>query len=146
MIVKRHRRSTVVSTLAILFLGLAVSAWGHGFHRGPFRHTGGAGLRDLHSGGLLQRLIFPCSAGCFDADRTCDDTAKSAAVTCAEQTCDASIQAARTACQAAPTSEDCQTARTALLQCIQPCTETEQSAVTSCRTTLQACLTTCGSS
>jgi len=60
MSVKRDRRSLVVSTLAILFLGLAGSAWGHGFSRGAFGRTGVAGLRGPHSGGLLLRLIFPC--------------------------------------------------------------------------------------
>ncbi len=45
MSVKRDRRSLVVSTLAILFLGLAGSAWGHGFSRGAFGRTGVAGLR-----------------------------------------------------------------------------------------------------
>ena len=146
MIVKRDRRSLVVSTVAAVFLGLAVSAWGHGFHRDGFGRAGGGGLRGPRFGGVLQQLVFPCRVGCFDADRTCDEMAESGAVTCAEQTCDASIQSARTGCQTAPTSDACQTARTALLQCIQPCLDTEQSAVTSCRTTLQACLTMCGSS
>jgi len=146
MSVKRERRSLVVSTLAILFLGLAGSAWGHGFSRGAFGRTGVAGLRGPHSGGLLLRLIFPCRGDCFDAARTCDEMAESAAVTCAEQTCDAEIQTARTACAADVTTPDCQTARTALLQCIQPCLASEQSAVTSCRATLQECLDACGSS
>ena len=130
MIVKREWRSTVVSALAILFLSQAVSVWAHDFSRGAFRRTGAAGRRGPHSGGLLLRLIYPCRGDCFDADRTCDEMAESAAVTCAEQTCDASIQ----------------TARTTLLPCIQPCLDTEQSAVASCHTTLEACLTACGSS
>ena len=146
MIVKREWRSTVVSALAILFLSQAVSVWAHDFSRGAFRRTGVAGRRGPHSGGLLLRLIFPCRGDCFDADRTCDEMAESAAVTCAEQTCDASLQTARTACQPDLASEDCQTARTALLPCLQPCLDTEQSAVASCHTTLEACLTTCGSS
>ena len=45
MIVKRDRRSLVISTLAILVLTLAVSAPGHGFSRGAFGRTGVAGLR-----------------------------------------------------------------------------------------------------
>ena len=146
MIVKREWRSTVVSALAILFLSQAVSLWAHDFSRGAFRRTGVAGRRGPHSGGLLLRLIYPCRGDCFDADRTCDEMAESAAVTCAEQTCDASLQTARTACQSDPASQDCQTARTALLPCVQPCLDTEQSAVASCRTTLEACLTACGSS
>ena len=88
------------------------------------RRAAGPALR------LLLPLIYPCRGDCFDADRTCDEMAESAAVTCAEQTCDASIQ----------------TARTTLLPCIQPCLDTEQSAVASCHTTLEACLTACGSS
>ena len=146
MIVKRERRSTVVSALAILFLSLAVSAWGHDFSRGTFGRREVTERRGPHSGGLLLRLIFPCRGDCFDTARTCDETAESAAVTCAEQTCDAAIQTARTACQPDPTSDDCQTARTALLACVQPCLDTERSAVTSCRITLAACLTACGSS
>ena len=146
MIVKREWRSTVVAALAILFLSLAVSVRAHDFSRGAFRRSGVAGRRGPHAGGLLLRLIFPCRGDCFDAARTCDQMAESAAVTCAEQTCDASIQTARTACQSDLASQDCQTARTALLPCVQPCLETEQSAVASCRTTLEACLTACGSS
>ena len=146
MIVKREWRSTVVSALAILFLSQAVSVWAHDFSRGAFRRTGVAGRRGPHSGGLLLRLIFPCRGDCFDAARTCGQMAESAAVTCAEQTCDASLQTARTACQSDPASQDCPTARTALLPCVQPCLDTEQSAVASCRTTLEACLTACGSS
>jgi len=146
MIVKREWRTTVVFALAILFLSLAVSVRAHDFSRGAFHRTGVAGRRGPHAGGLLLRLIFPCRGDCFDADRTCDEMAESAAVTCAEQTCDASIQTARTACQPDLASADCQTARTALLPCIQPCLDTEQSAVASCRTTIQACLTACGSS
>ena len=49
MIVKRDRRSLVISTLAILVLTLAVSVPGHGFCRGAFGRTGGAGLRGLRS-------------------------------------------------------------------------------------------------
>jgi len=139
-------RSLIGSTVAIFCLSLALSAWGHGFERDAFRGGGGAGLRGPRAGGLLLQLVFPCRAGCFDADRTCDHTAESAAVTCAQQTCDASIQSARTACQADLASDDCGTARAALLECIQPCVDTERSAVTSCRTTLQSCLTACGSS
>ena len=130
MIVKREWRTTAVFALAILFLSLAVSVRAHDFSRGAFRRSGVAGRRGPHAGGLLLRLIYPCRGDCFDADRTCDEMAESAAVTCAEQTCDASIQ----------------TARTTLLPCIQPCLDTEQSAVASCRTTIQACLTACGSS
>src|SRR5881409_3963246 len=140
MIAKREWRSTVVAALAILFVSLAVSVRAHDFSRGALRRTGVAGRRGPHSGGLLLRLIFPCRGNCFDAARTCDQMAE-----CAEQTCDASIQTARTACQSDPASQDCQTARTALLPCVQPCLDTEQSAVASCRTTLEACLTACGS-
>ena len=145
MIAKREWGSTVVAALAILFLSLAASVWAHDFSRGAFRQIGVAGRRGPHAGGLLLRLIYPCRGDCFDADRTCDEMAESAAVTCAEQTCDASIQTARTACQSDLASQDCQTARTALLPCVQPCLDTEQSAVASCRTTLEACLTACGS-
>src|SRR5437899_4772356 len=133
MIATRAWRSTVVAALAILFVSLAVSVRAHDFSCGAFRRTGVAGRRGPHAGGLLLRLIYPCRGDCFDAARTCDEMAESAAVTCAEQTCDAEIQTARTACAADVTTPDCQTARTALLQCIQPCLAAEQSAVTSCR-------------
>ena len=129
----------------VLALGVAVSAWGHGLRGGPGRN-GFPGPRGSRPGGLFQQLVFPCRAGCFDADRTCDEAAESAAVTCAQDGCDAEIQAARSACQADPSSEDCQSARTALLACIQPCLETARSAIDSCRTTLEACVTACGSS
>jgi hypothetical protein len=146
MIVKRERISFVVTGVAVLALGLAASAWAHGFRGGPFERGGEPGPRGPRGGGVLQLLIFPCRAGCFDAARTCGEPAESAAVTCAEESCGSEIQAARTACQADPRSEDCRNARAALLECAQPCLDAAHSTLESCRDTLEECLSTCGSS
>src|SRR5205807_870307 len=142
----RERISRVSVPVAVFCLSLAASAWGHGFIRGDFARRGGAGGRGPRGGGVVLQLIFPCRAGCFDADRTCDEMAEAAAVTCGEASCDTQIQAARAACQADATSDDCDTARTALVTCLQPCLDTERAAVTACRTTLDSCVTTCGTS
>jgi len=124
----------------------ATLASGHGFFRGDPGPGGPLGPRGPRGGGLLQELVFPCRVGCFDSARTCDDAARAAAVACGEQTCDSQIQAARSACQADLTSEACGTARTALLSCLAPCLASGQTDFSSCRTTLDSCLTGCGES
>jgi len=145
MNVTGERISRVSLPVAVLCLGLAASAWGHGFMRGDFGRRGGPGGR-APRGGLVLRLVFPCRAGCFDADRPCGEAAESAAVACGQDSCATQIQAARSACQADATSDACDTARTALVTCLQPCLDTERAAFTACRTTADSCLTACGAS
>jgi len=137
------RRSMLVSIL-VAVSGVAVSAWGHGSLGGDFGRRPPAGLRGPRPDGLFQQLVFPCRSECFDASRSCIDTPRAAAVSCAEGVCATEIDAARTACQADPSSADCQSARTALATCAQPCLDALRSALDACQTTLDACLATCG--
>jgi hypothetical protein len=148
MIRKRGRKSLIVSMVGVLLAGVVVSAaWAHGFGRGD---RGGPGFvgpfgggRGARAGGLVQRLIFPCQGDCFDAARTCHETANTAAVTCARQSCATEITAARAACASDTGSAGCREARTALVSCIQPCLDTERTAVQACRTTAESCLNAC---
>src|SRR5262249_17819656 len=143
MRVRIEGRSRAAATLAVVVLGVAVSAWGRGFAR----H--GAGAPDDEGppgpfGGPLQELIFPCRAGCFDADHTCHDAAHATATTCVELSCAPAPQSAQAACQADRASQDCEDARGTLLQCAQTCLETARAAMATCHTTLETCLDTCG--
>ena len=135
---------TMIVPLAVLGLSLTAMAWGHGFPGRGFH--GLAGRPGGHSGMLLERLVFPCQADCFDAGRTCVEAAETAAETCAGASCATEITTAQAACQTDRTSSDCQTAVTALHTCAQSCIDTQTSAVSSCRSTVSTCLTTCGNS
>jgi hypothetical protein len=149
MILPRYGRSLAVTVGALAFLSVGTFAWGHAFGGmgrgqggfGPPRDLGG--VRGLRSGGLLQRLIFPCRGECFDAGRSCIGAAESDLTACATEACDAEIPVARAACSADLATEECRDARTALLECAEPCLTTGQSAVASCRSTLEDCLDAC---
>lgn len=140
------QRKWLVVPLAVLASSLAALAWGQDFPRGRFGGRGGflGEFPGVHPGAVLERLIFPCRAGCIDADRTCVDTAESTAGTCVTGSCGTQITAALTACQADRTSTDCETAASALRTCAASCLATEATAVSTCRTTFTSCLATCG--
>ena len=138
-----RRVGAVFGTAATVILGVALTASGRGFRGGPGPEDG-PGFRGPRPGGLLQQLVFPCRAGCFDTARTCHEAAESAAVDCGQQTCDAPIQAARAACQTDVTSDACATARTALASCLSPCVSAAETAFSSCRDAVEGCLATCG--
>jgi hypothetical protein len=143
MNMQRGRSSFVAATMAMLLAGGATAAWSHGFGRGPFGRRGPGGPHGPEFGGLVQRLIFPCKADCFEAGRPCVEAAESDAVACGEETCDTEIQSARTACATDPAADACGTARSALLTCLVPCLDAAQSTHSACRTTLQSCLDAC---
>jgi len=142
------RQRIVSLTIVGVALGASAVAWGHGFGPGGFRGRGGRpGDRGgVHGGAVLQRLLFPCRTGCFDAADTCVEAAESAAESCAGESCASQITAARTACQADRTSDDCDSAISALRTCAETCLDTEATALASCRTTLSSCLDGCGAS
>lgn len=105
----RGKRSrTLIVPLAVLGLGLTAMAWGHGFGRRGFHGPGGppGGRPGGHPGMLIERLVFPCQADCFEAGRPCIDAAESTAETCAAGSCATEITTAQTACQADRTSSD----------------------------------------
>lgn len=140
------RRMWLVVSLTVLASGLTALAWGDEFSRGRFGGRGGyrGGHPDVRPRSALERVIFPCRAGCVDADRTCASTAESAGEMCITASCGAELAAAQAACQADRTSTDCQTAANALWDCAASCLDTEAAALSTCHTTRASCLTTCG--
>jgi len=128
----------------IFALSLATVAWGHGYGRGGSHGPGGP-FGGHAENRLLERLIFPCRAGCFDASRTCFGTVSSTAETCATGSCASEITAAQTACKPGQTSA-CRTAVATLQTCTKSCTDTAATSLSSCRTTMTSCVATCGQS
>jgi hypothetical protein len=143
MLGQRSWKAIVV--VATFVVGVTAFAWAHGPGGRGFRGGPGGG-RGPRAGLLIEQLVFPCRADCFDADRTCGETAEAAAETCVAGSCATEITAAQTACRADRTSSDCQTAVTALKTCAQTCLDTRATALAACRTTASSCLTTCGNS
>jgi hypothetical protein len=142
---KRGRK--LIAPLAVVTLGVAAVAWGHGFGRGGFGGPEGPGGHGGPPGGprgLFQRLVFPCQTGCFDTAKTCFEPTESAVDSCVTAACAAQITAAQSACQADRRSSDCRTALGALRTCAQPCVDSEASAVSTCRDALDTCLNACG--
>jgi hypothetical protein len=132
----------IVASLAIA-MSLGTVAWAHGF---PMGHGGPGGPFGPHPGFILERLIFPCRAGCEDTARTCFETTGSQAEACATEACASQITAAQTACQAGRASSACRTASSTLATCAEACLTDKESDVAACRSTLSSCLTTCGNS
>jgi hypothetical protein len=147
MRMNRSGRMLVVPA-AVLALGLAGAAWAHGGRgRGFFGGDGEMGGRHGGcGGGVVQRLVFPCRAGCFDAAKSCFETAKTTALSCVSGSCGTQVTAAQTACQADRRSTGCETALDALKTCAQSCTDAAETATSSCRTTAKSCVTACGNS
>lgn len=141
----------VVPMLAILTLTLTVGAWARGLprggHGGPGGPDGPGGPGDMHAvlhfGPLIEQLIFPCRNDCTQADRSCDETAESATLSCAAQACNTTIASAQTDCAANRASQACLTDVSTLITCVQPCLATESTAVTACATTFQGCVSAC---
>lgn len=136
--------------VAALAVSLAGTAWAHG----PSRGDGGrpsppapmpSSMRPAgpHARGLLAQLLYPCQTDCFAADRTCDEAADSAALTCVTGACSTEIQTAQTACATTGTATACNTAFTALQTCATTCLDTRQTALTACRTAGKTCRDAC---
>jgi len=130
----------ILGTLAALSLGVAVSASAHG--PGGRDHPGEWG-GDCRHGRLIHRLLDPCGASCRDAERTCDTTARSEALSCAQNTCAADIASAQTACAGDRKSTACQDAVGPLKDCLKPCLDALQSARASCHDTKESCRDAC---
>jgi hypothetical protein len=114
---------------------------------GPFGGGHGGGpFGGGHGGGPGTPPNSPCIQNCRMTDRLCDDSARSDAQACKQSTCSSERQAVVAACVPDPTVAACQTAQSALHTCLQPCLTTFQTAVSTCRTAEQACGTACGSS
>jgi len=134
------RIGTIVPALAIA-LGLATVASAHGM-----KHDGGPHGRFHHGPDrLVERLVFPCRAGCFDTSRACFQTAASTAESCARSSCGSEITAAQNACKAGRTS-GCQSAVAALRSCATSCTDTAATSFAACKNTMSSCTASCGQS
>jgi hypothetical protein len=137
-------KSGRIAPMIVAVMSLTTAAWGYGF--GPGGPHGGGGHWDGHPGDrLLERLVFPCRAGCFDASRTCFGNVASTAETCVAGSCPSEITAAQTACKPGRTSA-CRTTMDTLRTCAGTCSDTAATSFTSCRTTMTGCLATCGQS
>jgi len=140
-------RLGVVMTLSLLLLSVAFPAGARGPARGGFGPPGfrGPGPVDGFTGRVLEQLISPCRANCFDTTRACHDMAETAALGCAQEPCATEIATAQSACATAPPSQACRVAVRALRSCSEACLDTFRDAVASCRDALEGCLDSCES-
>src|SRR5262249_58492074 len=102
---------------------------------GPGFPGEGPGPHGFGSSAVLDQLIYPCRSACFDAARTCTDTADAAGLTCVEAACGSTIHTARSPGASCPSTADCSTARDALRTCAQACLTTRNDAAGSRPTT-----------
>ena len=130
-------KMVVATTVAFGLTGVAL---GFGHERG---HHGTMGRRPDGTDRILERVVHPCHAGCFDESRTCTEAATSTASTCVANSCGGDVTAAQAACKSGKTST-CQNAMGALRTCAQTCTDTAATSQQSCRTTMASCLGRCG--
>src|SRR5262245_1612982 len=138
------KTSGALAALPLILAAMAAPVAGRGpGGPGPGFPGGGPGPHGFGSGALLERLIYPCRSACFEAARTCTDTADTPALSCAEAACASTIDTARTACASDPSTDDCRTARDALLTCAQACLMTRNDAASTCRTTGDECPDAC---
>jgi hypothetical protein len=125
----------IVGVLGIVALFVAQTAMAQpSAIRGP-RPGGGSAL--------LNDLIFPCQATCFNNESTCSATAQSTALTAIQGACSSDITAAQTACDTTSYSSACRTAVGTLATCAKSELQTYRSAVGTCNQTLHTCLDAC---
>lgn len=98
----------LIAMLSLMTLLSAYPAWAERPHEGP------------PGGRLLDRLIDPCRAKCFDKVRTCRDGAEANALGEIQNDCSTLVQAAQSACATDHTSQGCQAAKYTLRSCAQP--------------------------
>ena len=138
-----NRRSTI-AIMGILSLGMTSAAWGWFGHEHA-NHPGGPFGPQAGADRVIQRLVHPCRAGCFDTSRTCVKAGASTVPGCVSSKCASEVTAAQVACKSGETS-GCRDAMNTLRICAQPCTDTIATSQASCRTTMMNCLSTCGQS
>jgi len=127
----------LIAATAVAF-GLTGVALGFGHGRG---HHGPMGPDNADR--ILERVVHPCHATCFDESRTCSEAVNSTASTCITSACSGDVGTAQTACKSGKTSA-CQNAMGTLRTCAQTCTDTAATSGQSCRTTMASCLGKCG--
>ncbi len=125
-------------------------AWAGPFSRdgGGFEGLGrleGSGFGMMHFGPLVEQLLFPCRNDCVQAEDGCQNTAESAALTCASNACGTDISNAQTDCAAGRTSQACLTDVSALITCVRTstCVTTESSALSTCANNYKLCVAAC---
>ena len=127
----------LIAATAVAF-GLTGVALGFGHGRG---HHGPMGPDNADR--ILERVVHPCHATCFDESRTCSEAVNSTASSCVTNSCSGDVSTAQTACKSGKTSA-CQNAMGTLRTCAQTCTDTAATSGQSCRTTMASCLGKCG--
>ncbi len=132
-------RGLAMATLAVAIVASPMAALAHGRGGGP--HGGG-----FPDGGVLQQLIHPCGATCFEDARTCRETARTTALTCVQNACAAQVSAARGACTPNSTFKACQTATGNLHTCAASCLDAFRSAGGTCRDSARTCIASCRAS
>ena len=132
-----------IAMLSLVILLSAYPAWAEWSHGRP------------PEGRLLEQLIYPCRARCFDQMRTCRDGAEASALATIQSSCNSGdsgqnpspLQAAQIACKSDHTSQACQTARSALRSCAQSALTTLRSDLYKCHnpTDMEQCVEACNS-
>ena len=130
-----------IAMLSLMILLSAYPAWAEWSHGRP------------PEGRLLEQLIYPCRARCFDQMRTCRDGAEASALATIQSSCNSGdsgqntspLQAAQIACKSDHTSQPCQAARSALHSCAQHDLMTLRTTLRGCRDTAETCVDACNS-
>ncbi len=92
---------------------------------------------------LLNELIYPCQALCFNTDSSCTAAAQTAALNAIGSSCSGDVTTAQTECDTTPFSSACRNAVSALGACAKTDVQTYYSAVGTCNSSLATCLQAC---
>ncbi len=130
----------MLSLVTLLDAYPALAQWSHG---GP--SFAGPGPGGPPAGRLLERLIDPCRAACFDAAHGCRDSADADTLNDVQPKCQSQISTAKSVCATNHVSHDCQEAKGALYICAQPSLTALRSAVRVCRNAAETCVDACNS-
>jgi hypothetical protein len=99
-------------------------------------------------GRLLEKLLDPCRASCFDQMRSCRDGAEGSTLGALQQDCSTPIATAKSACATDHTSQGCQAAKSALRSCAQTDLKQLRVALYNCRNpeVVEQCVAACNNS
>jgi hypothetical protein len=92
---------------------------------------------------LLNELIYPCQAACFNTDSSCTAAAQTAALSAIGSACTSDVTAAQTACDTTPFSSACRSAVSALGACAKTDLQTYNMALRACSSAQETCLEAC---
>ena len=84
-----------------------------------------------------------CLSACRQQARTCLDAPRTAARMCVQSTCSEKLSAVQTACASDYRSDACKAARQVAQDCLAPCRDALKTAVGTCWTDTDSCVTAC---